>query len=287
MNYGGKPTEVITSSEGGYTGKTVGRPFFSVIVPTHKRSGLLRRALGSIKSQTATAGLEVLVVSDAIDADTDAACAELLSESDLYIRRNGPAGPSVSRNLALSQAKGNYLLFLDDDDAWHPDCLVQLYAHLRTQPYGAVYFNCTVVTERRLPGGTEQLHEVLLDLAGQLSEDVYVKNQVSNCCFAFPRYLLQGIEFDPFVRAYEDWDYLLSVFDRQMPVHLPFVGPRVYVVNDDTTDRRGSSRNATNFNAVLDYLYIYRRHPAPTPELKRKRADLLGSCGLQLDPEML
>lgn len=262
-------------------------PFFSVIVPTHKRAGLLRRALLSLKSQALPAGMEVIAVSDVIDPRTDAVCADVLTNADIYIRRNGPPGPSASRNLALSLAKGSYILFLDDDDAWHPDCLQHLYAHLGAHGSVPVYFNCSVVKERRLPEGTEQLSEVGLNLAGCLTDEVYVKNQVHMSCFAFPRSLLQGIEFDPFMRAYEDWEYLLSVFDRELPVHLPFLGSRVFEVNDDTTDRRGSSTQATDFNAVFDYLYVYRRHPAPRQELSRQRVELLRSFGIPVTPELL
>jgi len=262
-------------------------PFFSVIVPTHERAVLLRRALASIKSQACPVDVEVIVISDASDPATDAVCAELLGKSDMYVRRNGRNGPSASRNLGLSLAKGNYILFLDDDDAWHPDCLAQFHAQPHVRLGLPVYANCSVVTERRLPQGPELLSEVGMDLSNGLTLDVYVKNQVHMSCFAFPKHLLQGLEFDPFMRAYEDWDYLLSVFDRQMPVHVPFLGSRVFEVADDTTDRRGSSKAANDFNAVLDYLYVYRRHPAPTPELRRQRADLLARTGLPVDENLL
>nr|WP_315401850.1 glycosyltransferase family 2 protein [uncultured Duganella sp.] len=262
-------------------------PFFSVIVPTHKRAVLLRRALASIKSQACPVQCEVIVVSDAADAATDAVCAELLTASDMYIRRNGAAGPSASRNLALSQVKGRYVMFLDDDDAWHPDCLALLHAQPHVQLGLPVYFNCTVVTERRLPAGPETVAEVALDLRHSLTPEVYVKNQVHMSCFAFPRQLLQGLEFDPFMRAYEDWDYLLAVFDRAMPTPVPFTGSRVFEVADATTDRRGSSEKANDFNAVLDYLYVYRRHPAPTPELQQARARLLAAAGMPMPAGLL
>ncbi len=264
------------------------RPFFSAIVPTHKRAILLRRALQSIRSQASTfTSFEVIVVSDVIDAGTDAVCAELLIGADVYVRRNGAAGPSESRNVALSLAKGQYVLFLDDDDAWHPRCLEQLHAQPPVRQRDPVYFNCSVVTERRLPEGPQQLSEVQLDLAGRLTEEVYVKNQVHMSCFAFPRDLLQGIEFDPFMRSYEDWDYLLSIFDRRMPVHVPLLGSRVFEVQDETTDRRGNSQQANDFNAVLDYLYVYRRHVAPREALSQKRAELMRGCGIPVGPEML
>jgi len=94
--------------------------------------------------------------------------------------------------------------------------------------------------------------------------------------------ILKGIEFDPYMRAYEDWDFLLSVFDKKMPTHIPILSSRVYEVSDETTDRRGSTASAQDFNAVLDYLYVYRRHPIADIEVKEKRSKLLTQAGLTL-----
>jgi GalNAc5-diNAcBac-PP-undecaprenol beta-1,3-glucosyltransferase len=260
---------------------------FTVIIPTHKRPILLRRALESIRSQTLSGACEVIVVSDAIDGATDAVCAELLATTGIYVRRNGVAGPSASRNLGLSLASGQHVLFLDDDDAWHPRLLEQLAPLLAQRPGKPVYFNCSVVTERRLPEGPQQLSEVQLDLAGHLNHAVYLKNQVHMSCFAFPRPLLDGLEFDPTMRAYEDWDYLLAVFDREFPLHVPMLGSRVFEVPDDTTDRRGSEGKANDFNAVLDYLYVYRRHPAPNDAVRAQRSELMRRNGLAVMPDLL
>jgi hypothetical protein len=246
--------------------------FFSIIVPTHKRAPLLRRALQSVKSQHAPVPVEVIVISDVSDADTDAVCHEMLGSGDVYMRRNGPAGPSESRNVALDLAKGRYVVFLDDDDALHPHLLAQLYAHPYVQNGEPVYFNCSIVHERRFAERTEFVSETEQDLSQRLTEDVFMKNQLPFSCYAFPKALLDGIRFDTFMRAYEDWEFLLAVFEREMPKHVPLLGPRVHQVPEGPTDRRGSTAAATGFDAVLDYLYVYRRRPAPTLALKEKRA---------------
>lgn len=262
-------------------------PYFSVIVPTHNRPVLLRRALQSIKSQDLPAPMEVILVSDVIDQETDRACADILEETDIYIRRNGKPGPSESRNLAMTIASGSYVMFLDDDDAWHPGFLKQLYEVLAVRRDRVVYCNCSVAKERRLADEPEVLSEVALNLAGGLTEEVYVKNQIHMSCFAFPRNLLAGIRFDVSMRAYEDWEFLLSVIDRQFPEHVPILASRVFEVDDDTSDRRGSSKEATDLNALFDYLYTYRRHPAPNQDLRQKRASLMANCGFQVPSDML
>ena len=263
------------------------RPFFSIIIPTHKRAVLLRRALTSIKGQNSPAPYEVIVVSDVSDPATDAVCNELLGNSDIVVRRNGAPGPSASRNLGLSLAKGRYVMFLDDDDAWHQGFLAQLYNSPQIVQGSPVYFNCTIVKERRLPEGPQFLSEKSLNLATTLTHEVYVKNQVHMSCFAFPRWLIQGIEFDGCMRAYEDWEYCLSVFDRAMPAHIDILGSQVFEVDDETTDRRGSSEGARGLNAVLDYLYVYRRHPAPSELIRVQRAELIAKFGLQVNSELL
>jgi GalNAc5-diNAcBac-PP-undecaprenol beta-1,3-glucosyltransferase len=262
-------------------------PFFSVIVPTHKRAGLLHRALQSIRAQVVEALFEVIVIADVTDPETDAVCAAVLTPADTYVRRSGKPGPSASRNLALSLAKGAYVLFLDDDDAWHPNCLAQLLDQEPVRRGQTVYFNCSVVTERRPAGIPEFISEAEVNLNGLLTPDVYVKNQVHMSCFAFPKHVLAGIGFDPFMYAYEDWEFMLSVCDRGMPVHVPLLGSRIFEVKDDTTDRRGDSAGANGFHAVLDYLYAYHRHPAPTPEIQAKRAQLMRTCGIGVPPELM
>lgn len=259
---------------------------FSVIIPTHRRSVLLARALSSLRSQQAGEDLEIIVVADVADPASEAVCQQWLLPQDMYIRRSGPPGPSASRNLGLQLATGRTVLFLDDDDAWQPDLLVRLASCAPLQQGQAVYFNCTVVKERRTSEGPITLAESVLPTAGRLTQEVYVKNQVHMSCFAFPRELLQGLAFDTHMRAYEDWDFLLSVFDRQMPVHVDIPGSRVHEVDDDTTDRRGSSAAAQDFNAVIDYLYVYRRHRV-SPALQEARARLLAGVGLQLPAALL
>lgn len=265
----------------------VNRPLFTLIIPTHKRAKLLHRALASVKTQEDLGSLEVIVISDTKDALTDQVCHELLSDKDCYIRRGGSPGPSTSRNFGLSLAQGRYVMFLDDDDAWHPDLLKNLSESYEVKQGLPVYFNCSVVTESRPAEGSVFLSEITLEQAGRLTEEVYVKNQIHMSCFAFPRELLSNLTFDPFMRAYEDWDFCLSVFDRQIPVHLPFVGSRIYEVHDHTTDRHGNSPTATGSEAVLDYLYVYRRHSSPNKAISAKRALLLKQVGMTFFNEQI
>lgn len=263
------------------------QPTLSVIIPTHLRPVLLTRALESINRQVNREQLEVVVVSDVTDRKTDEVCASLLSRRDIFVRRNGSPGPAASRNLALKLAQGRFVMFLDDDDAWQPDFCADLFNRLPEITGGLSYFNCMVVKESRPPDGPIQLAEQALDLRHALTQEVFVKNQIHMSCFLFERQLLSGLAFDTSMRGYEDWDFMLSVLERSAASHVPIACSYIHEVDDITTDRRGSSPGATDLNAVIDYLYVYRRHAAPTPEVQAKRRALLDSVGLFLPQALL
>ena len=256
-------------------------PFLTVIVPTHKRPTLLRRTLLSIKEQ-AFQRVQVIVVSDARDLPTVEVCHELLGPQDIFVRRGGVPGPSQSRNLALDLAQGQYVMFIDDDDAYEGGAFEQIHRWLTSYRIDVAFFNCTVVHERREGGQPIFQSESALDLAGRYSEDIYVKNSIHMSTIAFPRHRLAGVRFDPHMRAYEDWDFMLAAMKQAQVAHVPLAATRVHEVHDETTDRRGASTAAKDYNAVIDYLYVYRRHPAPSPATQEKRRQLLLSCKLDV-----
>lgn len=262
------------------------QPFLTVIVPTHRRAALLRRTLQSIRDQ-AFRDVQVIVVSDVADLPTMAACDELLGPADTFVRRAGPPGPSESRNLALQLATGRYILFIDDDDAYQPGAFEQIHHWLTHHRADVVFFNCTVVNERRTADGAVLLGEAPLDLAGRYTDELFVKNSIHMSCIAFPRHRLTGLRFDPHMRAYEDWDFMLAAMKHATVSHVPIDTTRVHEVHDETTDRRGASTAARDFNAVVDYLYVYRRHPAPSDAVRARRRALLLSCGMDVPAHCL
>jgi hypothetical protein len=178
-------------------------------------------------------------------------------------------------------------MFLDDDDAWDPDFIEKITSKAE-YPLGSLFrFDCTVIKESRPPEGPIHLGAIAIDLKNSLTDEVFVKNQVHMSCYMFSERILRGIQFDEHMRAYEDWDFILTVLERERPVHIPAKCSIIYEVDDHTTDRRGSSADATNLNAVLDYLYVYRRHPSLNDHIRMLRQKLLASAGLVLPRELL
>ena len=102
-------------------------PLLTIIVPVYNILEYLPRCVRSITAQTYK-NLEILLVDDGSTDGTGELADELAKEDErirVFHKENG--GSSSARNLAVSQAKGEYLGFVDSDDFVEPDMYERLY----------------------------------------------------------------------------------------------------------------------------------------------------------------
>ena len=112
-------------------GGSTSRPAVSVVVPTHNRAPSLRRTLEALAAQTyAVDRFEGLVVANGCTDDTAAMVRALAMPFALKLVELPTSGASLARNAGASMARGDLLLFLDDDVEPLPG-LVDV--HARTQ----------------------------------------------------------------------------------------------------------------------------------------------------------
>ena len=91
-------------------------PAVSVVVPTHQRREALRRALESLRAQSADPRtFEVIVATDACDDGSDTMVDDC--PAPYRLRRVDPAGRgwAAASNAAIAAARGEVLVILDDD----------------------------------------------------------------------------------------------------------------------------------------------------------------------------
>ena len=94
----------------------------SVIIPTHNRCELLRRALLSVFAQTLLP-TEVVVIDDGSTDNTATMIRTEFPAVSYYYQEN--SGVSSARNLGIQHTTGDWLAFLDSDDEWLPEKLMQ------------------------------------------------------------------------------------------------------------------------------------------------------------------
>src|SRR3954447_14974934 len=93
----------------------------SVIMPAYQSAAVIGDALRSVLAQTYD-DWELIVADDASEDDT-ADVAAAVSSRVRVVRAQVNRGPAAARNLALRQASGELVAFLDADDWWTPHYL--------------------------------------------------------------------------------------------------------------------------------------------------------------------
>ncbi|MFT8638489.1 glycosyltransferase family 2 protein [Bifidobacterium sp.] len=122
-------------------------PLVSVIVPVYNCEKFLEKCVASITNQVYTA-LEIILVDDG-SSDASSSIGIRLSESDKRIhyfhQRN--SGPSKARNKGISEANGEYLMFVDADDTLAEDAIPTLIKIVRTTDSQLISFNFATFNE--------------------------------------------------------------------------------------------------------------------------------------------
>lgn len=106
------------------------KPFFTVVIPTHNRSTLLKRAIESVLTQTFE-NFELIVVDDRSTDDTASVVKSFSDFRIRYMMNTRIRGACGARNLGIFAAKGKWVAFLDDDDEWLPEKLNSQYKLLQ------------------------------------------------------------------------------------------------------------------------------------------------------------
>lgn len=104
----------------------------SVIIPTYKPKDYLWECLDSLVNQTfSKKDFEVIMVLNGCEepykSDIEKYISTKMQGMNVYFIHTLQGGVSNARNLALDQAKGEYVTFIDDDDYISTDYLKELY----------------------------------------------------------------------------------------------------------------------------------------------------------------
>lgn len=103
----------------------------SVIIPTYKPADYIWECLDSLEKQTfPKTYFEVILVLNGCKEPYYSQLKEYIAKSEVQYNfiQTDKGGVSNARNIALDNAKGEYITFIDDDDFVSPSYLKELYA---------------------------------------------------------------------------------------------------------------------------------------------------------------
>jgi glycosyltransferase involved in cell wall biosynthesis len=118
-------------------------PRVTAVITTRNRADAALRAAASVLDQDPPV-LELFVCDDGSTDDTPQRFAQLAAgDARVRYHRFDPArgGPGPGRNHAIAHARGDWIAFLDDDDAWLPGKIAAQAAYLADGSYDLVATN--------------------------------------------------------------------------------------------------------------------------------------------------
>lgn len=93
----------------------------SVVIPTYNRANFIKDAIDTVYSQTYQ-NFEIIIVDDGSSDDTSEVVKSYINPKTKYIFQKN-MGVSAARNNGIKNSSGEYIIFLDSDDLWHPEKL--------------------------------------------------------------------------------------------------------------------------------------------------------------------
>lgn len=226
---------------------------FSIVIPTKDRPEYLSSCLKSLHDQTALCdNLEIIVVDDGSDnQNADVNHFSCNKYGAKYIKHDLNRGMAVARNTGLTQSKGTWLVFLDDDvhvmDNWFKNLIIST---------NSVSNDVVGVEGKVIPSGNGVWDREVSNLTGKafLTCHFIVRSEVLKRIGGFDsRFEFEG----PFCEDHELAARLLMqgniLFDERISVtHLPRkISLKKYLFN-------APSRIRKMLNAEF---YFYTKHP--------------------------
>jgi len=213
---------------------TTSQPWISVIIPSHNRGELLRRAVDSALRQShVDPGFEVVVVDDASDVPVDVSLADVTDPRLRIVRSERNIERGASRNLGAKLAEAPLLAFLDSDDEWLPEKLSRQIP--LTPARGASVTGMVNVDEQgrtfsdeRVPPRDAHHHIARTNLFYGSGSSLVIDRESFDAVGGYPE--------ERAVQGAEDWVLLVRLARAGIPPTIvPFTGVRVHVHPGNST----------------------------------------------------
>ena len=113
----------------------------SIIMPSYNTAPYIRETIQSVLDQTYQ-NWELIIVDDCSSDNTDEIVSTYLLDDRIhYLKNEKNSGAAFSRNIALREAKGRWIAFLDSDDLWMPEKLEKQINFMDKNGYSFSYTN--------------------------------------------------------------------------------------------------------------------------------------------------
>ncbi len=189
-------------------------PTVSILMAAKNYARFIGEAIDSALAQTA-ADWELVIVDDGSTDDTGTVVRPYLADARIRYVRSDSLGQSRAKNLGTGFARGEFIAFLDADDAWFPTKLEKQLALMREHPQvGVTYTQRELIDEagaslgfrnEALPGGRILSTMFLQNFV--CFSSALVRREVFETVGVFDPALDLSIDYDLWLRAAPHFEF--------------------------------------------------------------------------------
>lgn len=251
-------------------------PFFSVVIPTYNRSGLLIHTIDAILKQSFN-DYEIIIVDDGSTDNTVEVIQPILkNEKRILLLNQENKERGAARNHGLLKAKGTYVVFFDSDDLMHDNHLNVLHQNILEQNFPffiATKFDFINEKEKHFPSDICKLSQ------GYYNYNLFLNGNplACNICVKKANPDLFLFEEDRRFSIKEDWMFMLQNFQQNKL----FIIDQITISMLDHSDRSMRSDNKEIIKRTLSACeWILLKINLNTKELNKLKAHVYYFCGI-------
>lgn len=223
------------------------QPLVTVYIPTFNRVELLKRAVKSVQDQTYK-NLEIIIVDDcSIDGTYE--YLEQIAKEDKRIRyflKEKNSGACVSRNIAIENAKGEFITGLDDDDYFlksRIEDFVENYFVMKTD------IQCSTYTELCSNGEVVNKNHRLDNIN---YKDLILENYIGNQIFINSIYK-DEFKFNENVKVMQDLECWFNIILKTKQ-NIKCLNNNSYIIDKTHPHERITKNNKAEAKKTLDII---------------------------------
>ena len=219
----------------------------SIIMPSYNASRFIAESINSVLLQTYS-DWELLIVDDC-SRDNSVEIARKFVDIDERVKifpLEQNVGAAAARNVAIEQAKGQYIAFLDSDDVWNDNKLKKQLTFMKQNSYAFTFSDYYVMEEDGRRTGN------IVRVPASLTYHQYLRNTIIGCLTVIIDRKRTGDFRMPLIKSSHDMALWLLIMKR---------GFKAYGMKEVLAGYRlvSTSNTAKKWKAAKDVWKVYRQ----------------------------
>lgn len=244
-------------------------PLISVIVPVYNVAKYVRRCIESVERQTYQS-LEVILVDDGSTDGSGRICDELEGEFDnITVFHTANQGLSAARNFGMKHISGDYVVFVDSDDAIGMQHIAHLYETLNKYDTHIAVTGYTEVEESNISSRNDDLDSSfitsVMEVDEAINESVKLNGDFASHAWAkiYHKKMFPFLVFPEGV-TFEDQYVAYKVFYNSGNVAYESANDYLYTVKRSSSISESDTTGRQNFFRALEEELEFTKEKVPS-----------------------